>query len=60
MGPEEMKFNQKKLYTYNVQDGDKFLVDAKWCLRVIFRSYDSTSTTKVLPNLGMREKDFCE
>lgn len=29
MGPEEMKFNQKKLYTYNVQDGDKFLVDAK-------------------------------
>lgn len=30
MGPEEMKFNQKKLYSYNVQDGDKFLVDAKW------------------------------
>jgi len=29
MGPEEMKFNQKKLYTYNVQDGDKFVVDAK-------------------------------
>lgn len=29
MGPEEMKFNQKKLYSYNVQDGDKFLVDAK-------------------------------
>lgn len=29
MGPEEMKFNQKKLYTYNVQDGDKFLVDPK-------------------------------
>lgn len=28
-GPEEMKFNQKKLYTYNVQDGDKFFVDPK-------------------------------
>ena len=29
MGAEEMKSNQKKLYTYNVQDGDKFLVDSK-------------------------------
>jgi hypothetical protein len=28
-GPEEIKFNQKKLYTYSVQDGDKFLVDLK-------------------------------
>lgn len=28
-GPEEMRFNQKKLFTYNVQDGDKFLVDPK-------------------------------
>jgi hypothetical protein len=28
-GPDEMKFNQKKLYTYNVQDGDKFIVDHK-------------------------------
>ncbi|XP_074601152.1 tubulin folding cofactor E like protein mlt [Brevipalpus obovatus] len=29
MGPEELKFNQKKLYTYNVQDGDEFIVDQK-------------------------------
>ncbi|XP_015788056.1 tubulin-specific chaperone cofactor E-like protein [Tetranychus urticae] len=29
MGPEELKFNQKKLYTYNVQDGDEFLIDQK-------------------------------
>lgn len=29
IGPEEMRFSQKKLYTYNVQDGDKFLVDPK-------------------------------
>lgn len=29
MGPEEMKFNQKKLFTYNVQDGDQFIVDSK-------------------------------
>lgn len=29
VGPEELKFNQKKLYTYNVQDGDEFVVDEK-------------------------------
>ena len=29
MGPEELKFSQKKLYTYNVQDGDEFIVDQK-------------------------------
>ena len=28
-GPEELKFNHKKLYTYNVQDGDEFLIDLK-------------------------------
>jgi hypothetical protein len=29
LGPEELRFNQKKLYTYNVQDGDEFLIDHK-------------------------------
>lgn len=29
IGPELLRFNQKKLYTYNVQDGDQFLVDHK-------------------------------
>ncbi len=28
-GPEEMKWPQKELYTYNVQNGDKFIVDEK-------------------------------
>jgi hypothetical protein len=28
-GPEEMKWPQKALYTYNVQNGDKFILDEK-------------------------------
>ena len=28
-GPEEMKFPQKALYTYNVRDGDSFILDEK-------------------------------
>ncbi len=28
-GPEEMKWPQKELYTYNVQNGDKFILDEK-------------------------------
>jgi hypothetical protein len=28
-GPEEMKWPQKCLYTYNVQNGDKFILDEK-------------------------------
>ena len=28
-GPEEMKWSQKELYTYNVHNGDKFIVDEK-------------------------------
>lgn len=26
---EELRFAQKKLYTYNVQDGDEFLIECK-------------------------------
>ncbi|KAG9508825.1 Tubulin-specific chaperone cofactor E-like protein, partial [Fragariocoptes setiger] len=29
MGPEMLKYNQKKLWNYNVQDGDQFIVDEK-------------------------------
>ena len=29
MGPEEMKWGSKELYTYNVQSGDYFVVDEK-------------------------------
>ncbi|XP_054161334.1 tubulin-specific chaperone cofactor E-like protein [Oppia nitens] len=29
IGPELLRFNQKKLYTYNVRDGDQFLIDHK-------------------------------
>ena len=28
-GPEEMKFPQKALYTYNVRSGDSFIIDEK-------------------------------
>ncbi len=28
-GPEEMKFGNKGLYTYNIRDGDYFEVDVK-------------------------------
>lgn len=28
-GPEEMKWPQKELYTYNVRDGDSFILDEK-------------------------------
>ena len=28
-GPEEMKWPNKALYTYNVQDGDRFILDEK-------------------------------
>jgi len=34
-GPEEMKFANKELYTYNVIDGDYFVVDEKAQLRVL-------------------------
>lgn len=27
---EELRYAQKKLYTYNVQDGDDFLIESKW------------------------------
>eukprot|EP00095_Tigriopus_kingsejongensis_P002556 maker-scaffold309_size213625-snap-gene-1.27 protein:Tk02556 transcript:maker-scaffold309_size213625-snap-gene-1.27-mRNA-1 annotation:"isoform a" len=40
-GPEEMKWAQKSLYTYNVQNGDKFILDEKVILpriRTISRS----------------------
>jgi len=34
-GPEEMKFANKELYTYNVIEGDYFVVDEKAQLRVL-------------------------
>ena len=34
-GPEEMKFANKELYTYNVIDGDYFVIDEKAQLKVL-------------------------
>jgi len=34
-GPEEMKWHTKELYTYNVRDGDYFVVDEKVQLKVL-------------------------
>lgn len=28
-GPEEMRFNNRKLYSYQIRDGDQFLLDTK-------------------------------
>lgn len=28
-GPEEMRFNNRKLYSYQIKDGDEFIVDTK-------------------------------
>ena len=38
MGPEEMKWHSKELYTYNVRDGDYFVVDEKAQLKVLTAS----------------------
>ena len=60
-GPEEMKFPNKELYTYNVIDGDYFLVDEKAQLRVldhlelIIQCLDhqaQLATTMVMPESG--------
>lgn len=29
VGPDELRFNNRKLYSYKVKDGDEFLVDSK-------------------------------
>ena len=42
-GPEEMKFPNKELYTYNVIEGDYFLVDEKAQLRVLTGSPQANS-----------------
>jgi len=42
-GPEEMKFANKELYTYNVIDGDYFVVDEKAQLKVLTGSPRSNS-----------------
>eukprot|EP00092_Neocalanus_flemingeri_P041921 GFUD01045655.1.p1 GENE.GFUD01045655.1~~GFUD01045655.1.p1 ORF type:complete len:545 (-),score=132.58 GFUD01045655.1:10-1644(-) len=42
-GPEEMKFANKELYTYNVIDGDYFVVDEKAQLRVLTGSPGANS-----------------
>lgn len=52
MGPEEMKWHGKELYTYNVREGDYFVVDEKAQLKVLTgspraqsMSFGSTSPT---------------
>ena len=41
-GPEEMKWPNKALYTYNVQEGDRFILDEKVSLTKI-RTNSGTS-----------------
>jgi hypothetical protein len=47
-GPEEMKWPNKSLYTYNVRNGDKFIVDEKVPLtRLRTRNSSSMSLSPV-------------
>ena len=49
-GPEEMKWPQKALYTYNVQNGDKFILDEKVSLgRLRTRNSSSSSPLGISP-----------
>ena len=48
-GPEEMKWPQKQLYTYNVQNGDRFIVDEKVPLPRL-RSRNSSSMCSTSPH----------
>jgi hypothetical protein len=44
VGPEEMKWAQKGLYTYNVREGDYFVVDEKVPLKGTMRSSKSNNS----------------
>jgi len=44
MGPEEMKWAQKGLYTYNVREGDYFVVDEKVPLKGTMRASRSNNS----------------
>ena len=46
-GPEEMKWPNKALYTYNVQEGDRFILDEKVSLTKI-RTNSGTSLRLVV------------
>ena len=54
-GPEEMKWPSKLLYTYNVRNGDKFIVDEKVPLaRLRTNSSRSNSGTSPSPSPGSK------
>ena len=54
-GPEEMKWPSKLLYTYNVRNGDKFIVDEKVPLaRLRTNSNRSNSGTSPAPSPGSK------
>ena len=44
-GPEEMKWPMKELYTYNVQNGDKFILDEKVSLGRLHTTSRSSMTS---------------
>lgn len=55
-GPEEMKWPNKALYTYNVQEGDRFILDEKVPLTKLRTnsgtSYSSSTSPKVYGSPG--------
>ena len=54
-GPEEMKYNSKGLYTYNIRDGDYFEVDIKPKQRKASGSI-TASPKKKSTDVSIREK----
>ena len=60
-GPEEMKWPNKALYTYNVQEGDRFILDEKVSLTKI-RTNSGTSLRLVLTKLHSigRKRTMCD
>ena len=50
-GPEEMKWPNKALYTYNVQEGDKFILDEKVPLTKLRTNSGSLLSTSPSPKV---------
>ena len=52
-GPEEMKWPSKELYTYNVRDGDSFILDEKVSLGKLKTRNLSFSSSQYSPTKPM-------
>lgn len=58
-GPEEMKWNSKELYTYNVREGDYFVLDEKVRLRQLNSSKTARRSNSVGNSNNSSSSDSC-